>query len=468
MSSNDATSDDTDATVEEDFKRETNDAEEAAIHGAETQSDSDSPGGGFSYSLLKKSSEKTESKPVEDTKPVATSSPSRDDSPAQNSVSESTPQEESARHTPQPGKRRSKPKSRPVKKKVKKSTQRDFVLPPGAPAFDESGMDIEFDGQDLFCICRKPDDGKWMIGCDYCDEWLHGSCVGITPAAAKLMHKFCCPYCDKKASEMSDGEESQVPHQLVLRHGTKTTWKRTCRLKGCDKHVAFPSKYCSRDHGVEFMKSTVEALPDRAAVAVGPAETPFGVLSKPLLGALVTQNATLAAFKTLGSTEPVSVADTSAIPSSSQLNFVNCKLRYLTVVAKERAKVLSEQAATAAGVRKKDLCCYDARLDKPQHVWVEEYAAGDDYIGVLMGDPDTSQVPKSEYLLNSEHICSSEKRKCYNHLGWMALISDQLNLERTLLLQDAARQEEDQRDLKEIERLNRVEDVMWNKGLEKA
>jgi hypothetical protein len=32
----------------------------------------------------------------------------------------------------------------------------------------------------LYCICRKPyRQGVFMIGCDNCDEWYHGRCVGF-------------------------------------------------------------------------------------------------------------------------------------------------------------------------------------------------------------------------------------------------------------------------------------------------
>ena len=29
------------------------------------------------------------------------------------------------------------------------------------------------------CLCRKPDDGKFMIQCDRCDEWFRGRCVHV-------------------------------------------------------------------------------------------------------------------------------------------------------------------------------------------------------------------------------------------------------------------------------------------------
>ena len=36
------------------------------------------------------------------------------------------------------------------------------------------------DGGARYCVCRGPNDGGLMIGCDGgCDEWFHGACVGI-------------------------------------------------------------------------------------------------------------------------------------------------------------------------------------------------------------------------------------------------------------------------------------------------
>ena len=34
-----------------------------------------------------------------------------------------------------------------------------------------------------------------MIGCDYCAEWYHGSCVGVTPEEAKKIDAYRCPKC---------------------------------------------------------------------------------------------------------------------------------------------------------------------------------------------------------------------------------------------------------------------------------
>jgi hypothetical protein len=75
-----------------------------------------------------------------------------------------------------------------------------------------------------YCICRKDDDGKFMIQCDDCQEWYHGKCVGIAAAQGRNIEKYHCPTCagiswdsikkrkvynsDDSAKE-SDGSESE-------------------------------------------------------------------------------------------------------------------------------------------------------------------------------------------------------------------------------------------------------------------
>ena len=45
-----------------------------------------------------------------------------------------------------------------------------------------------------YCICRAPYEG-FMIGCDTCDEWYHGPCVGITESQAARCERWICPRC---------------------------------------------------------------------------------------------------------------------------------------------------------------------------------------------------------------------------------------------------------------------------------
>ena len=45
----------------------------------------------------------------------------------------------------------------------------------------------------VFCICRKPDDGHFMIACDACYKWFHGKCVQITEEEALTVDYYLCP-----------------------------------------------------------------------------------------------------------------------------------------------------------------------------------------------------------------------------------------------------------------------------------
>ncbi|KAA8646310.1 hypothetical protein EYZ11_004432 [Aspergillus tanneri] len=107
-------------------------------------------------------------------------------------------------------------------------------------AVTQEDDDESVDGDEIFCICRKPDNHTWMIACDgECDDWFHGKCVNIDPRDADLIEKYICPKCKERGKGW-------------------TTWKPMCRLPGCRKPARIdakePSKYCTDEHGYEFMR----------------------------------------------------------------------------------------------------------------------------------------------------------------------------------------------------------------------
>uniref|UniRef100_A0A8C1NU31 Bromodomain PHD finger transcription factor n=1 Tax=Cyprinus carpio TaxID=7962 RepID=A0A8C1NU31_CYPCA len=58
----------------------------------------------------------------------------------------------------------------------------------------------------LYCVCKTPyDESKFYIGCDLCSNWYHGECVGITEKEAKKMDDYICSEC-KRAQEGSTEE----------------------------------------------------------------------------------------------------------------------------------------------------------------------------------------------------------------------------------------------------------------------
>ena len=44
----------------------------------------------------------------------------------------------------------------------------------------------------LYCVCRKPYTGEFMIRCEECTEWYHGKCVKVKPEEADTMGDFIC------------------------------------------------------------------------------------------------------------------------------------------------------------------------------------------------------------------------------------------------------------------------------------
>ena len=47
----------------------------------------------------------------------------------------------------------------------------------------------------LYCHCRRPDDGKFMIQCESCENWFHGRCVGMNREKSKRYPNWRCAEC---------------------------------------------------------------------------------------------------------------------------------------------------------------------------------------------------------------------------------------------------------------------------------
>ncbi|KAL8833910.1 MAG: hypothetical protein Q9170_004014 [Blastenia crenularia] len=127
--------------------------------------------------------------------------------------------------------------SRASKTPAPKGRKQESVTPQRSSSLAHDDDDDE-DG--VFCICRGPDDHTWMIACDGpCEDWFHGRCINMTEKESQLIEKYYCPNC----TEACKGE---------------TLWKRMCRLEDCRRPARINgnkrSKYCSDEHGCEFMK----------------------------------------------------------------------------------------------------------------------------------------------------------------------------------------------------------------------
>lgn len=84
--------------------------------------------------------------------------------------------------------------SRASKTPAPKTRKQDSATPTRSSSVvqQEDDEDNDDDSQ-LFCICRKPDDHTWMIGCDgSCEDWFHGRCVKMTEEDGKIIDKWIC------------------------------------------------------------------------------------------------------------------------------------------------------------------------------------------------------------------------------------------------------------------------------------
>ena len=116
---------------------------------------------------------------------------------------------------------------------------------------DDASDDAESD-HGPYCLCRGPDDHRWMICCEICEDWFHGECINLSKDIGEsLVEKFVCPNCTK---------------------GKLTTlYKKACALGACRKPARItqgePSVFCSNDHAHMWWERMVSRLPKGKAKA---------------------------------------------------------------------------------------------------------------------------------------------------------------------------------------------------------
>ncbi|KAF2656206.1 hypothetical protein K491DRAFT_597415 [Lophiostoma macrostomum CBS 122681] len=311
----------------------------------------------------------------------------------------------------------------------------------------------------LYCICRKPDNHKWMIGCDGgCDDWFHGSCVNMQQADEDLVDKFICPNCEAGGR----GE---------------TTWKPMCRRQGCRKPARLvkskESKYCSDECGVIFFqeqlqrtagakktsskkkkKSTKEGGEQDGVSDEDEEPTPLGgALRAKDLKALAVASKDIEAFKRLGSgvlSPPQTASPTKATFDGngtthngtadpiSDLPFTSSERAHLNALETEKAdlnvrlellkdrekfvSMVREQASRLAEKEKikiKEFCGYDARLawSDAEFLRWRRGRAGQAAFRCGTLDPGTEETARDED--DKPSICA--KKRCTKHPQWQKL-----------------------------------------------
>jgi len=138
-----------------------------------------------------------------------------------------------------------------VMKKASKKTKGAPKAPKKIKSEAADGQESEDEESDNgpYCICRGPDDHRWMIQCDQCEDWFHGECVRLDKEIGEnLVEKFVCPNCTN------------------LQLGLVTRYKKTCSLDKCKKPATIYSKkdrsvFCSAEHCTQWWEQQIVRLP---------------------------------------------------------------------------------------------------------------------------------------------------------------------------------------------------------------
>ena len=343
-------------------------------------------------------------------------------------------------------------KGTPANSSPAPSTRSQSAEPNDEPYDDDEEMeDGDIDDNEMYCLCRKPDTGTFMIGCDgTCDDWFHGKCVGIEERDKNLIDKYICPNCKKAGI----GE---------------TTWKRICRRHGCrmpakigkSKNGKDGSKYCSDECGVKFWREMVAQTRGRGETAKNRAsrrkssivshERPAmdddlgargGLLAAGELKALVTSSKSAEDFKKLGEgvlsppatpaskkapsrDDVLTESETSAIQEISRQKdaarekhqLLKDRMKFVTMV-----KQAASRTATEKELKPKEYCGYDSRLEWTDTQF-DRWRHSD--TGKQAFELDTLATDNAQGEDDNEDECEiCDRKKCARHLEWNKLAVD--------------------------------------------
>lgn len=294
---------------------------------------------------------------------------------------------------------------------------RKAQVQPRSDDVPSSEMDYDNGGGEVFCICRGPDNGRWMIGCDGCEDWFHGECVNIKESDGDQVDKYFCPTCH------GDGK------------GT-TSWKRVCRLPGCRRPAKTdanpPSKYCSVEHGKQYFTLLKVRAQTQAEKAVPPRQ-----LAAILQKLAVSQSTNTAQdFKALGERIPTPplvprlkknpALDTDgrfepellALEKASQRLKLAQARKVLVDKKLHFVKLATARAKTVVQENGKPACGYDKRLS--------------------LDDPSFSALADAEYPeVDDSELCTAGPN-CNRHKTWQKKFLDEVANEERLIAEEVA------------------------------
>lgn len=127
---------------------------------------------------------------------------------------------------------------------------------------DESGEDwaSDDDPEKLWCTCRQPHNNRFMICCDQCEDWFHGTCVGVTRSQGALYEKEQRKWFCSKCRELQ-AEERRITSGPSKRNRVEPA--NRCAKPKNDKKKATMNETNRSDAEAKRSASKVAAVADR-------------------------------------------------------------------------------------------------------------------------------------------------------------------------------------------------------------
>jgi hypothetical protein len=162
----------------------------------------------------------------------------------------------------------------------------------------------------VHCVCKRPFKG-FMIGCDSCNDWFHGSCIGITEDDGNKLQKFVCARCTlRQSDDTNDMQIDSSDEQFVndLFHSFDSD------ISDSD-HSSTPSVHEEYSSSVPTAVATPEKIPERDTTCNAPDQQLMCKLTDAL----------------------------ASLPKNTQETLVNRIINTITKAQKDSAAISSEQ-----------------------------------------------------------------------------------------------------------------------------
>ncbi|KAF6823051.1 Set1 complex component spp1 [Colletotrichum musicola] len=334
---------------------------------------------------------------------------------------------------------------------------------PRAAATNSSPAPEDVDGSDdesdngPYCICRGPDDHRFMISCDVCDDWFHGECIDISKEVGEhLIERLVCPNC-------TDGK-TQV-----------TLFKKKCAYQpACKKPARLygdgGSVFCSEEHKNMWWEQMLSRMPRQSAsknasqqdrltrdeliailesnlAAIDHADGKFKISSRPFASSTVGVDSPES--KSKNSPPGILTEEEEGILKASAAD--RYRMGEETVLCQKMLQLLdmaNDRRKSLIASKKIDdtACGYDFRLDQVGVVGPFAYW--------LNSSEEAKEIFKAGSLDVGSHLTGEEKnicdkKRCKTHQGWFSIFTRDVKHLMKLLASDAIKNLENEKLIKE-------------------